>query len=144
MTVRILTAMCALCFLWLSSALLGNEAAAQDQEQSSTCLSPNYGTCMDKSGGVTIEMVECLENERKAVQEKIKDLYQQITALQNEGRTAQLAALMDSWKQYRKEKGVFLYDPEGGSQARILSLDWTLDETNRMCVWLSMLRADLP
>lgn len=71
-----------------------------------------------------------------AIQSKIEKFYKEVVAQQNEERNASLNSAVLDWKKYRTSMGDYIYDPDGGSAARLNSLSWALSETNRLCALL--------
>lgn len=106
------------------------------KNNSVTCYSENYSNCINMSEGVTSNMADCIETERKKIQSKIESLYQSIVSKQNAGRNEDLKKATQAWKKYREDMSGFLYEPDDGSAAKIRSLGWMLEETNRFCVLL--------
>lgn len=80
--------------LWMVS--LGTAKAAQ------SVTSSEHATCIDKSGGVTSEMLDCDSAEMRRQDKRLNGAYQKLMA---SGSDAQKAALRDSqrlWLAYRE------------------------------------------
>ncbi len=80
--------------LWMVS--LGTAKAAQP------VTSSEHATCIDKSGGVTSEMLDCDSAEMRRQDKRLNGAYQKLMA---SGSDAQKVALRDSqrlWLAYRK------------------------------------------
>ena len=91
-------------------------------------FSPKYKTCMDKSEGVTSNMLDCISDETKLQDKKLNDAYK--LALKNvESRSKQLQEAQRSWIKYRDTNCNFYADPDGGTIASINSNSCFLEAT---------------
>jgi len=87
---------------------------AADQE-----LSKEFDACLDKAGGVTVAMIDCIAAEYKRQDERLNHYYIKLMgSLSVERREALLEAQRD-WLKFRDANCRFYYDPDGGSAARI-------------------------
>jgi uncharacterized protein YecT (DUF1311 family) len=98
-----------LAVLW-NGALL----AATDDD-----LSKEYSVCMDKSGGVTPEMLECNGAEFDRQDARLNDNYKKLMSQQSRDQKKALLGAQRAWIKFRKANCDFYYDPKGGSAARL-------------------------
>lgn len=88
-----------------------------------------YSTCMDQSGGVTYDMLDCINEEFKTQDTRLNDAYRTLrTQLSAERKTA-LQAVQRLWIQYRDANCSFYNDPEGGPLHRVMANECMLRET---------------
>lgn len=101
------------------SAALAIAAASHAASAHETGLSKPYATCMDKSGGVTMDMIECItaENQRQDIQ--LNKAYKALMAELSPPRKKQLQEAQRAWIRYRDTNCDFYYDPDGGTLARV-------------------------
>ena len=78
---------------------------------------------MDKSGGVTIEMIDCMNAELKIQDSKLNANYKALLASLSEPRKKDFIEVQRAWLKYRELNCKFYYDPERGSRARIEAND---------------------
>ena len=91
--------------------------------KAATLYSPQFKTCMDKSGGVTIEMIDCMNAELKIQDSKLNANYKALLASLSEPRKKDFIEAQRAWLRYRELNCKFYLDPEGGSLARIEAND---------------------
>lgn len=89
-------------------------ALAQD-----TALSPQYAACMDKAGGVTLPMLECMGAEHGRQDRRLNAAFQALMFDLIPERKKQLQAAQRLWIQFRDANCSFYHDPDGGSLARV-------------------------
>lgn len=89
-------------------------ASADEIEYSS-----KFSDCMDKSGGVTIDMLDCINDELERQDARLNKVYKEVMALLSPERQKALREAQRAWIKYRDTNCNFYYDPEGGSLARI-------------------------
>lgn len=83
-------------------------------------LSTKYSACMDKSGGVTIEMMDCIDAEIKRQDSRLNKVYKTLMAAdQTPERKKQLQATQRAWIKFRDLNCDFYHDPDGGSSASV-------------------------
>ncbi|MCD2513394.1 lysozyme inhibitor LprI family protein [Comamonas endophytica] len=99
-------------------------ALAQDSE-----MSAQYTACMDKAGGVTLSMVECIVAEHGRQDKRLNTVYTALMAALEPPRKKQLQAAQRLWLQYREANCSFYMDPEGGSLARVAANSCQLQMT---------------
>lgn len=101
-----------------------------------TCLadehySGGYSACMDKSGGVTVEMVNCIGAETQVQDLELNLAYKKLGTQLTPERKKQLVTAQRLWLQYRDANCRFYADPDGGTAAGVASNDCFLSETAR-------------
>ena len=112
--------------LLAASSLLTAPAAAQT---SAAPLSATFQTCLDKSGGVTFEMRECISAEYERQDQLLNRNYQALMADLTPERKKQLQTAQRLWLQYRDANCHFYADPDGGTLAGIAAADCVLQMT---------------
>jgi uncharacterized protein YecT (DUF1311 family) len=109
----------------LLAITLGMSAAvAADPE-----FSKEFSTCIDKSGGVTPEMIDCISGETKRQDALLNENYRKLMASVSAGRKQALQEAERAWIKFRDTNCDFYYDPDGGSAARIEASDCLLRMT---------------
>lgn len=78
-----------------------------------------FTTCMDGSGGVTFDMVECMNAELTRQDAKLNAEYKVLMKSLSTERKTQLRNAQRAWITYRDENCAFYYDPDGGTMARL-------------------------
>jgi len=99
-------------------------AAAQSKN-----ISKEYDSCMDRSGGVTIEMIECMVQEFKKQDARLNREYKKTMSQLSDERKKALLEAQRAWIKYRDSNCAFYADPEGGSMARVLANSCVLSMT---------------
>ena len=112
--------------LLAASSWLIAPAAAQT---SAAPLSATFQTCLDKSGGVTFEMRECISAEYERQDLLLNRNYQALMADLTPERKKQLQSAQRLWIQYRDANCQFYADPDGGTMAAIAAADCGLQMT---------------
>jgi len=110
--------------LVLTLACVSQFAAAQD-----IGLTKQFSNCMDKSNGVTSNMIDCLEAESKRQSGRLNRAYKELTNQLPEQRKKQLQLAQDAWVTYRDENCEFYDDPEGGTMATVNANDCFMSAT---------------
>ncbi|WP_027994660.1 lysozyme inhibitor LprI family protein [Simplicispira psychrophila] len=99
-------------------------ASAQD-----AALSPQYATCMDQSGGVTVGMIDCTTAETSRQDARLNRAYKTAMAAQSPERRKQLQTAQRAWIKFRDANCDFYNDPDGGSMARVSANQCMLTST---------------
>jgi len=94
-----------------------------------TQLSPQYANCMDKSGGVTMGMIDCIAAETSHQDARLNQAYKAAMAAQSTERKKQLKAAQRAWIQFRDANCSFYGDPDGGSMARVSANNCVMTST---------------
>ena len=114
-----------LCMLIVSGFLLnaGPVAAAEKD------MSQEYLTCMDKSNGVTSELLGCISAEYDRQDARLNENYKRLMSKLSPKRKEGLLEAQRAWLKFRDANCSFYYDPEGGSAAHLAGTDCTLNAT---------------
>lgn len=99
--------------LALSTAFHAHAASGEE------LFSPQYAACMDKSGGVTVKMIDCMVAETKAQDVKLNASYKRALNAQTPERKKQLTDVQRQWLKYRDANCDFYADPDGGTMATL-------------------------
>ena len=110
--------------LILTLACMSQFAAAQD-----IGLTKQFSNCMDKSNGVTSNMIDCMEAESKRQSGRMNRAYKELTDQVSAQRKKQLQLAQDAWVAYRDENCEFYYDPDGGTIAAVNANDCFMSAT---------------
>jgi uncharacterized protein YecT (DUF1311 family) len=86
-------------------------------------LTKQFAICMDKSGGVTTEVIDCISAEVKLQDARLNKAYKELMPTLSDARKKELQDVQRLWIKYRDANSSFYADPEGGSMARISSND---------------------
>jgi len=84
-----------------------------------TGLSKQYAICMNKSGGTTLGMIECISAETQRQDVRLNKVYKALMAEVMSPRKAQLQDAQRAWIKYRDANCAFYDDPDGGTLARV-------------------------
>jgi uncharacterized protein YecT (DUF1311 family) len=90
-------------------------ACAQAEERTSR----SYAACLDKAGGVTSAMQDCIGEELERQDRRLNRGYEALMGSVPEKRRAQLRDAQRKWIAFRDANCEFYYDPQGGSAARL-------------------------
>lgn len=88
-----------------------------------------HATCMESSGGVTVEMLDCIGEEFERQDARLNNAYRTLRAPLSPARQQQLQAAQRLWVQYRDANCRFYLDPDGGTLATVSANDCVLRET---------------
>lgn len=92
-------------------------------------LTKQFAACMDKSGGVTMDMIECIGAETQRQDTRLNKAYKALTASVTPERKKQLQDAQRAWIKFRDNNCGFYYDPDGGSMARVSANDCMMTMT---------------
>lgn len=112
--------------LFLSLALTA-ASAAQAQDGKGSTGRPSYGACLDKSGGVTAAMQDCMHEEYAYQDKRLNRAYQILLKRLPPAEREKLRNEERRWIAQRDEKCVV--DPEGGTAQLVEAGDCRLVET---------------
>lgn len=101
--------------------------------------SQGYGSCMEASGGVTVEMLDCIAAEHSRQDARLNRAYRALTAQLGADRRKELLAAQRLWIQYRDANCRFYADPDGGTIASINAASCGLEMTARRATELELL-----
>lgn len=88
-----------------------------------------YATCMNNSGGVTVEMLNCIDEELVSQDARLNGAYKRLIGQLSPTRKKQLVVTQRLWIQYRDANCKFYADPEGGTAATVRANECVLTET---------------
>ena len=77
-------------------------------------LSKQFSTCIDNSGGVTVEMLNCSAAEIELQDARLNKAYKEVMAQLSESRKKELRDAQRAWIKYRDANCKFHADAEGG------------------------------
>ena len=100
-------------------AALAIAAAPLAASAHETGLSKPYAACMDKSSGVTMDMIGCITAEHQRQDARLNKAYKALIAELPPSRKTQLQAAQRAWITYRDANCAFYDDPDGGTLARV-------------------------
>lgn len=103
-------------------------------------LSKQYSACMEKSNGVTVEMVNCIGAETKRQDTRLNKAYKDLMATLSPARKKQLQDAQRLWVKYRDANCNFYADPEGGTIVQVTTSDCFMDATARRAKELEQLK----
>ncbi len=95
----------------------------------STLYTPEFEKCMDNSGGVTVEMIDCMAAEMKVQDASLNANYKVLISELTEVRKKELLEAQRAWLRFRELNCKFYYDPDGGTLARVSASDCFLSST---------------
>jgi uncharacterized protein YecT (DUF1311 family) len=98
--------------------------AAADRE-----FSKEFDACLDKAGGVTPAMIDCISAELKRQDALLNENYRKLMASLSARRKQALQEAERAWIKFRDTNCDFYYDPDGGSAARIDANECVLNMT---------------
>ena len=108
----------------LALALSTPALAAADSD-----MTQEYLTCMDKSKGVTPEMMDCMSAETARQDARLNENYKRLMSKVSAKRKKTLLDAQRAWIKFRDLNCEFYYDPDGGTAARLASNDCFLQAT---------------
>ena len=92
-------------------------------------LTKQFSGCMDKSNGVTSNMIDCLVAESKRQGSRLNKAYKALSDQLSSERKKQLEVAQGAWVTYRDKNCEFYYDPEGGTIATVNANDCFVSAT---------------
>lgn len=92
-------------------------------------LTKQFSVCMDKSGGVTVEMLNCIGTETNLQDTRLNKAYKEVMAQLSPSRKKQLQDAQRAWVKYRDANCNFYADPDGGTMASVSSNDCFMSAT---------------
>lgn len=92
-------------------------------------LSQQFSSCMDRSGGVTVEMLDCIGAETQRQDIPLNQAYRDVMASLTPERKKQLQEAQRAWIRYRDANCDFYADPDGGTMAAVSSNDCFMSTT---------------
>lgn len=92
-------------------------------------LTRQFSFCMDKFGGVTVEMLDCIAAETQRQDLRLNKAYKDVMAELTPQRKKQLQEAQRAWLKYRDANCDFYADPDGGTMAAVSSSDCFMSTT---------------
>jgi uncharacterized protein YecT (DUF1311 family) len=111
--------------------------AAADNE-----MSKEYLACMDRSNGVTSEMLDCISAEFTCQDARLNENYKTLMSKLSAKRKEGLLEAQRAWIKFKDANCSFYYDPEGGSAAHLSSNGCVLNTTADRATELKNLTKD--
>jgi len=105
-------------------------------------MSKKYLTCIDKSNGVTSEMLDCISAEHERQDARLNDNYKRLMSKLSPKRKEELLEAQRAWVKFRDANCRFYYDPQGGSAAHLAGTDCMLQATADRATELKNLTQD--
>jgi uncharacterized protein YecT (DUF1311 family) len=128
------------CMLIAFGLLLNAPALAAADSDSE--MSQAYLACMDKSNGVTVEMLDCMSAELTRQDARLNENYKSLMSKLSAKRKEGLLEAQRAWIKFRDTNCNFYYDPDGGSAAHLAGTDCTLSATTARATELKNLTHD--
>lgn len=75
--------------------------------------------CLEKAGGVTAKMIDCIGAETTVQDQRLNDAYKQAMVKLTPARQRELQAVQRLWLQFRDANCKFAQDPDGGTMAAV-------------------------
>ena len=120
----------------LIAALAATSASAQTQTQVEKRYTRGYSECMDASGGVTVEIMNCSAAEIDVQDARLNQAYVMVMRPLAKPRKTTLRGLQRTWIKQRDAKCARSIADEGGSMAGLIYSGCILDETIRRTIFL--------
>ena len=108
--------------------------AAADTE-----MTQEYSTCLEKSNGVTVEMINCTLAETIRQDALLNENYKRLSSKLTTERKNALIEAQRNWIKFRDTNCGFYADPEGGSAARLAAHECILNATAQRAKELRLL-----
>jgi uncharacterized protein YecT (DUF1311 family) len=105
-------------------------------------MSQEYLVCMDKSNGVTGEMLDCISAELARQDARLNESYKRLLSKLSAKRKEGLLEAQRAWIKFRDANCNFYYDPEGGSAAHLAGNGCVLNATADRATELRNLTTD--
>ena len=109
-------------------ALLGAASAARAHSDAEL-YSPAFETCVKQSGGVSVNLFDCVIDELGVHDRKLNQAYQQLQKTLSKVRRGELVKAQRAWILFRDANCDFYLDPEAGSMARLNAQQCLLSTT---------------
>ena len=99
-----------------------------------------HAVCMEKSGGVTSAMLDCIATEMVWQDARLNKAYKAALAPLSAQRKKQLVTAQRAWLAFQDANCQFYADPEGGSVAGVMANDCLLSTTASRALELEAFR----
>jgi uncharacterized protein YecT (DUF1311 family) len=104
-------------------------SSAQQVSGDKVELSKEYSACIENSGGVTVNMLDCIGAETKRQDAHLNKAYKEVMAQLSPERKKQLRTAQRLWIKYRDANCNFYADPDGGTYAQVSANECFLNAT---------------
>jgi uncharacterized protein YecT (DUF1311 family) len=111
--------------LFVALLVATTNARAGDED----LYSKQYFDCMERSGGVSVEVGKCTQQETLRQDALLKSSFTKLLHRQSPVQKQQLVKAQNLWKSYVKANCSFYNEPDGGSLAQIMADACGLEET---------------
>jgi uncharacterized protein YecT (DUF1311 family) len=105
-------------------------------------MTQEYLTCLDKAGGVTVEMINCILAETKRQDGRLNDNYKKLISKLSTERKKELLEVQRAWIKFRDTNCRFYNDPAAGTSARVSANECVLNATADRAKELKLLTND--
>ena len=112
-------------------------AAADDRN-----FTQEYLQCLDRSGGVTAEMINCILAETNRQDAKLNERYKKLILKLPKQRQTALVEAQRAWMRFRDANCGFYNDPEGGTVAQLIAHECFLKAVVDRAEELKLLTSD--
>ena len=102
-------------------------------------FSPSYHECLENSDGITVEIKNCLGEEWEKQDNRLNAAYKALMAGESESQREALRKAQRAWLKFRDTYSDYLYDPNGGTIAGIISGTWFLNATTDQALRLEVM-----
>ncbi|WP_235548550.1 lysozyme inhibitor LprI family protein [Noviherbaspirillum sp. Root189] len=107
----------------LFMATAGTQANANECTEADLKFSKEYDSCMDKSGGVTVDMRACIHNELERQDVRLNRVYQKYSASLVPNVLKSLREAQRAWIQYRNKDCAWAGAPDENATLGPLIID---------------------
>lgn len=105
-------------------------------------LSGTYSACMEKSGGVTVAMQDCIADELALQDKRLNAAYKALMDKIPAKRKTQLRDAQRKWIAFRDGNCAFYADPDGGSADRLAANECVVTATAQRAAELENLKPE--
>jgi uncharacterized protein YecT (DUF1311 family) len=105
-------------------------------------MTQEYLTCLDKAGGVTVEMINCILAETKRQDIRLNENYKKPVSKLSTERKKELLEAQRAWINFRDTNCRFYDDPAAGTSARVSANECVLNVTADRAKELRLLTND--
>ena len=102
-------------------------------------LSAEYSACLDKAGGVTFDMIDCIAAETGRQDERLNNNYKRLMSKLSSDRKKALLEAERAWITFRDANCQFYGDPQRGTSARLSANECVLNATAQRANELKLL-----
>jgi len=105
-------------------------------------LTQEHSACLEKSHGITAEMINCMLAETRRQDARLNENYKKLLSKSATERKNALIEAQRAWIRFRDANCGFYADPEGGSAARMAANECILNATADRAKELQLLTSD--